>query len=137
MKTGLKKLFVSTLLLLIPSMIACVGAKAQSKNTYITLDVSGSMRGFKYDLANYSVQVIAVLNNNNKVNLIVLNNTIELSKKDKYKIIHFNMNEIVKLGKPATHRLWNPQEIGTIDVFNSLFDEGKQFQEIFIIRDRY
>lgn len=137
MKTGLKKLFVSTLLLLFFSMLACLGAKAQSKNIYITLDVSGSMHGFKYDLANYSVQVIAVLNDNNKVNLIVLNNTVELSKKDKYKIIHFNMNEIVKLGKPTTQYLGDPHEIGAIDVFNSLFDKGTQFQEIFIIGDGY
>lgn len=135
MKIGLKKLFVSIILLLISSIIACGEVKAQSKNIYITLDVSGSMSGFKYDLANYSVQVIAVLNKNNKVNLIVLNNTIELSQKDKYKIIHLNIIEITKLRKLTTHNLGSPQEIGAIDVFNSLFDERKQFQEIFIIGD--
>lgn len=106
---------------------------AQQKTIYITLDVSGSMSGAKYDLANYSVQVISVLNNKNKVNFIVLGNTIELSGKNKYETIHLNINDISKLSKPNSFPYL--EEIGSIGVFNSIFDPKKQFQEIFIIGD--
>jgi len=129
--------FVLFVLFVLISAFSFSKAKAQQKTIYITLDVSGSMNGAKYDLANYSVQVISVLNNKNKVNFIVLGNTIMLSETDKYKTIHLNRSSITRLGKPDTKLSYHAMEIGTIDVFNSLFDKNDPSQEIFIIGDGY
>ena len=130
----MRKYILLFLLVLISAFIYSE-AKAQQKTIYITLDVSNSMDGAKYDLANYSVQVISVLNNKNQVNFIVLGNTIVLSDKGKYETIHLNRNDISKLAKPNVQIQRHVREIGTIEVFNSLFNKNNPSQEIFIIGD--
>ncbi len=130
----MKKNILFILLALI-SAFSYSEVKAQQKTIYITLDVSGSMEGAKYDLANYSVQVISVLNNKNRVNFILLGNTMVLSEPEKYKTIHLDRNNISKLAKPNTELLRHAREIGTIEIFNGLFDKNNPSQEIFIIGD--
>lgn len=51
--------FLSVILLI--SQLASLSAQQQDKRVYITLDVSGSMRGNKYALANYTTQMIVAL----------------------------------------------------------------------------
>ena len=53
----MKRLFVICTLLL----TAVVMSAQEAKRVYITLDVSGSMIGDKYNLANYTTQMIVTL----------------------------------------------------------------------------
>ena len=55
----------------------------QPKNVYITLDVSGSMYGNKYALANYTTQMIVTLcDDDDEVHMIVFGEEENLSKKN-------------------------------------------------------
>lgn len=96
------------------------------KTIYITLDISGSMSGQKYDFANYGAQVIAVLNNEEKVILIVSSEMLGLSP-NKYESIQKTIKD---LGKDQSKT-----EIADIRKFNNIYDYKKKNQYIFIIGD--
>jgi len=97
----------------------------EKKTIYITLDMSGSMRGIKYEYANYAAQVISVMNEDNDVFLIKGSRSIDLSGgslkaiQKKYKRIRYTLTEIKDIKK-----------------FNKLYDSDKK-QEIVAIGDGF
>lgn len=95
------------------------------KNIYITLDVSGSMRGQKYNLANYGAQVISLLNHSDKVQLIVCSKPRDLSN-NQYQSIQVGISVLGSVVK---------SQIEDIKSFNELFNPLVRNQELFIIGD--
>lgn len=104
-------------------LLAGIAVHAQDKTIYITLDVSGSMGvNNKYEYANYASQVIALLNKDKKVVLIIGARPIDISGKNGYK-------------KIQRYFSFRRTQIDDIDAFNRIFDPSKPNQEIFIIGD--
>lgn len=111
-------------------LITCIlifsftGLLAQ-KPIYITLDVSPSMTGKKYDLANYSAQALAILNQDRAVILIVNSKLYPLS--GNYQSIQKGM----KVLSPS----YQQSEIVDIRKLNGTIDSKIKGQDIFIIGD--
>lgn len=104
----------------------CTLLPGQNRETiYITLDVSQSMRGVKYNLANYGAQVIALLNQDKEVLYIVGMEDKNISGPDAYKEIQHGFPNID----------WRLSEIKDIEAFNKLFKKNQPDQELFIIGD--
>lgn len=67
----------------------------QPKRVFITLDVSKSMEGNKYVMANYTAQLISVFcDDTDIVTLYYLNEKHDLSKNDDYKQLHINFDKL-------------------------------------------
>ena len=105
----------------------------QAKRVYITLDVSGSMTGDKYVLANYTTQMIVSLcDDDDEVYMIVYGIAENLSKrKDPLKIIQKPMDRLY-FGSPTSADSQFDDIIG----FNKVYKESTQKQNwLFIIGD--
>ena len=118
------------------AVMACMTLAArQAKRVYITLDVSGSMTGNKYALANYTAQMIVTLcDEDDEVYIIVYGKDKCLSKeKQPLKIIQVPMEKI-RFGI-----VLNPEsQIDDIRGFNSVYKPSKKHQDwLFIIGDGY
>ena len=109
----------------------------QDKRVYITLDVSGSMSGNKYALANYTTQMIVTLcDESDEVSLIVVGKENKLTqKKEPLKLLQHPLayspeNPLIPNGSNLD------DEIRDILVFNSLYKPSKTKQDwVFIIGD--
>ena len=109
----------------------------QAKRVYITLDVSGSMYGDKYNLANYTTQMIVTLcDDEDDVSLIVTGHENKLTKiKEPLKTLQHpitpdSSNPLIPMGANVNF------EINDILAFNSLYKPSKDKQDwIFIIGD--
>ena len=105
----------------------------QDKRVYITLDVSGSMTGNKYALANYTTQMIVTLcDDDDEVYLIVNGIAERLSdKQSPLSIIQKPMDKLV-FGTPTS---WASQ-FDDIIGFNKVYKESNTKQNwLFIIGD--
>jgi hypothetical protein len=119
MKLFWKVLFCFILFSLLPHNVLA------KRTIYITLDISGSMNGSKYNLANYGMQVLSVLNNNENVVLIISANPRKLKESS-----YLNLQKgTSKIGST------NRTEIEDIHSFNQEFSKSESDQEIFIIGD--
>ena len=109
----------------------------QAKRVYITLDVSASMWGAKYELANYTTQMLVTLcDEDDEVSLIVTGNENKLSKEN---------NPLGLLQHPLNQGMGNPLvpaganvnlEINDIIAFNDLYHPSKSKQDwAFVIGD--
>ena len=133
----MKRLFVICTLLL----TAVVMSAQEAKRVYITLDVSGSMIGDKYNLANYTTQMIVTLcDDDDDVSLIVTGKENKLTKvKEPLKLLQhprgnsvFSKNPLIPAGADMDF------EINDILSFNNLYKPSKDKQDwIFIIGDGY
>ena len=108
----------------------------QSKRVYITLDVSGSMSGDKYVLANYTTQMIYTLcDEKDEVSLIVVGKENNLSQmKNPMKKMQHSFyaptNPLIPSGSARDF------EINDIISFNKLYKPSRDKQDwIFIIGD--
>lgn len=105
----------------------------QAKRVYVTLDVSGSMTGNKYVLANYTTQMIVTLcDDDDEVNMIIYGVGENLSKKSSpLKVIQKPMN-VIMFGKPK--RVYS--EFDDIIGFNRIYHASADKQDwLFIIGD--
>ena len=103
----------------------------QIRRVYITLDVSGSMRGDKYTLANYTAQMIATLcDDDDEVCLIIGGNPTYLSK---------GANQLQDIQYPYSrhsHIPYNVTQFGDIVGFNRIYSPSSKKQDwLFIIGD--
>jgi hypothetical protein len=106
----------------------------QPKRVYITLDVSGSMYGDKYALANYTTQMIVTLcNDDDEVSLIIVGRENNLSAKPLP--LQDLQNPVSRL--PFVRRKDEPDfEINDIIEFNRVYKPSKGMQDwLFIIGD--
>ena len=127
----MKGYFISLLLLLSVFSIHAQNAK----RIYVTLDVSGSMTGNKYALANYTTQMIVTLcDDDDDVYMIVYGVAENLSKKSSpLSTIQKPMNDL-KFGKPKTVN--SDSEFGDIIGFNRIYHASADKQDwLFIIGD--
>lgn len=115
-----KQLILLLFLFLKPLFIAAQGP------IYITLDVSPSMTGTRYNLANYSAQTLAVLNQNRNIVFVVNSETYEIN--NDYKQIQKRMNEF---GGFKYSEIWD------IDKLNAIVKPKTLNQDVFIIGDGY
>ena len=103
----------------------------QIRRVYITLDVSGSMGGDKYILANYTAQMIATLcDDEDDVSLIIGGNPISLSRgQDQLKDIQYPFSQFSSIPTDVT-------QFGDIIGFNSIYAPSSKKQDwLFIIGD--
>ena len=106
----------------------------QSKRVYVTLDVSGSMTGDKYVLANYTTQMIVTLcDDDDEVYMILYGKEKCLSKEKK---------PLEVIQKPMGVLNWGKQkpesQFGDIMGFNGVYSPSKNKQDwLFIIGDGY
>lgn len=122
---------IASVLLL--SLSALATFAQQAKQVFITLDVSGSMEGNKYVLANYTTQMIVTLcDDDDDVHMIVYGQEKELSGES---------NPLAAIQKPF-HKLvfGNPQsrysQFDDIIGFNRVYQPSKDKQNwLFIIGD--
>lgn len=102
----------------------------QTRRVYITLDVSGSMRGDKYTLANYTAQMIATLcDPEDEVCLIIGGNPTYLSKRT---------GQLKDIQYPIGHYpvAWWDSEFNDIVAFCDIYTKSSQKQDwLFIIGD--
>lgn len=119
-------------------MIVVLGAVTlsaqQAKRVYITLDVSGSMNGDKYSLANYTAQMIVTLcSDDDEVSLIMVGRENSLTKtKDPLKKLQHTIQSspLIPVGSDRNF------EINDIIEFNKIYKPSKTMQDwIFIIGD--
>lgn len=116
------KCFLITTLALLLAVFSVNG----QKKIYITLDVSGSMTGDKYSLANYTAQMISVLCDNDEVTMIICE-AKKISGKNAYKKLHRSINAISQNCS---------SQISDIETFNKLFDPNSKMEQwLFIIGD--
>lgn len=116
-------------LLLFPMLVAA----QQDRRVFITLDLSGSMGGDKYALANYTTQMIATLcDDNDEVHMILLGVEKCLSnKQDKLKVIQKPMGSLYLSGGAQ-----NNTEFGDIIGFNEIYSPERSKQDwLFIVGD--
>lgn len=105
----------------------------QPKNVYITLDVSGSMYGNKYALANYTTQMIVTLcDDDDEVHMIVFGEEENLSKKKSpLDFIQKPVHDL-RFGKPKSIDSQFDDIIG----FNKIYKPSNKRQDwLFIIGD--
>lgn len=105
----------------------------QSKQVYITLDVSGSMYGNKYVLANYTTQMIVTLcEDDDDVHMIIYGQEKLLSKeKNPLAAIQYPMEKII-FGNPTSKISQFEDIIG----FNKVYSPSQNKQNwLFIIGD--
>lgn len=117
--------------------IAMTPATQQSKRVYITLDVSGSMMGNKFILANYTTQMIVTLcDDDDEISLIVAGHENVLTKhSDPLKLLQnpldYAKNPLVLKGSNSPN-----DEINDIITFNKLYKPSNKKQNwLFIIGD--
>ena len=106
----------------------------QDKRVYITLDVSGSMTGDKYALANYTAQMLVTLcDDNDEIRLIIAGKENSLSRTgDGLRSLQHPINRIPLIPFGADTDF----EINDIIVFNRTYRPSKTKQDwIFIIGD--
>ncbi len=120
------------LLLLMLFTAICPGtfATPHSKRVYITLDVSGSMNGNKYALANYTTQMIVSLcDEQDEVSIIVYGVEELLSKKSNpLKTIQEPINKI-KFGSPQS----TTSQFDDIMRFNRIYKPSEDKQDWLLI----
>ncbi len=107
----------------------------QPKCVYITLDVSGSMNGDKYLLANYTAQMIVTLcDEDDDVYMIVTGDKKHLNKeKDPLKLLQVPMDDI-NTYFDCVHSA--NDEIEDIGTFNEVYSPSRHKQDwLFIIGD--
>ena len=116
-------------------LLALTAFAQQSKCVYITLDVSGSMTGDKYLLANYTAQmIVALCDEDDDVYMIVMGDKKHLSKEaDPLRLLQVPMGDIGSVFR----RKHDPnQEIEDIEAFNKDYTPSKGKQDwLFIIGD--
>jgi|GEM_PF-3399634 len=127
----MKKILSCIVCLILAAAAFCA---QQPKRVYITLDVSGSMYGDKYTLANYTTQMIVTLcDEDDEVSLIVVGKENNLSK------LSLPLKDLQHpVGKlPFIHRNDEPDfEINDIIKFNKIYRPSKGMQDwLFIIGD--
>lgn len=121
-----KKYIVFFLMLLV--VFPCI---AQSpKRVIITLDVSGSMEGNKYVMANYAAQTISVLcDKDDVVDIYYLGQKHSLSGDDAYKTLHKAFNQL-----PASRKSYC--EISDLQAVMRDFNPDQNYEDwLFIIGD--
>ena len=121
------------LLLLFFLITATVLPAKQDKRVYITLDVSGSMSGSKYVLANYTTQMIVTLcDDDDEVHMLVYGADMCLSKKKSpLKVIQKPMYTLT-FGKG----LGSTSQFDDIRGFNRIYEPTEKKQDwLFIIGD--
>lgn len=101
---------------------------AQEK-IYTTLDVSKSMLGWKYDIANYGTQVISVLNHNNDVYLIVKEQQAQKISTQNYNSIQKNVDNI------GSRNGNKDAEIKDLRILNKIAQNSNHPVKLFIIGD--
>lgn len=118
--------------LLIFSMLF-LSANSRTRQTYITLDYSGSMSGDKYMISNFTAQLITLLNDRDEV-CVIMNGVVKKisGTPDAYKQL--------RIAQPNVRQQWGDSQyrsqIGDIEAFNRNFrtDPDKN-QWLFIIGD--
>ena len=118
--------------LLIISMLF-LSANSRTRQTYITLDYSGSMSGDKYMISNFTAQLITLLNDRDEV-YVIMNGVVKKisGTPDAYKQL--------RIAQPNVRQQWGDSQyrsqIGDIEAFNRNFrtDPDKN-QWLFIIGD--
>ena len=129
-KDRLHRLFA---LLLVSVFLIHLQAPAQQKVVYTSIDVSGSMSGDKYNLANYMVQMItALLEDDDELWLAIGG---EFLKKN---LTGDRAGEIQQLQKPfnSYRSVTSKSEIADINAFNLLFrNQPNKDQWFFIVGD--
>ena len=118
--------------LLIISMLF-LSANSRIRQTYITLDYSGSMSGDKYMISNFTAQLITLLNDRDEV-CVIMNGVVKKisGTPDAYKQL--------RIAQPNVRQQWGDSQyrsqIGDIEAFNRNFrtDPDKN-QWLFIIGD--
>ena len=118
--------------LLIFSMLF-LSANSRIRQTYITLDYSGSMSGDKYMISNFTAQLITLLNDRDEV-CVIMNGVVKKisGTPDAYKQL--------RIAQPNVRQQWGDSQyrsqIGDIEAFNRNFrtDPDKN-QWLFIIGD--
>ena len=127
-------------------LIAMAPSSQQSKRVYITLDVSGSMTGDKYVLANYTTQMIVTLcDDDDEVHMLLYGVDKCLSKENNpLELLHKPMGEIkfapLPEGPPyiSTKYKFYGTEFGDIRGFNSIYSPSENKQDwLFVIGDGY
>ncbi len=129
------KLMRRKLLLLMTTMLAAVLQAQQPRQVYVTLDVSGSMNGNKYVLANYTTQMIVTLcDEADDVHMIVYGQEKRLSgQKDPLAVIQKDIRSL-KFGRPQSVGSQFDDIIG----FNRVYQPSAGRQDwLFIIGDGY
>lgn len=114
-------------------VLALIASASQDKRVYITLDVSGSMTGDKYALANYTSQMIVTLcDDDDEVSMFVYGIEKKLSgNKDPLKAIQKPMRSL-----DFGSRLSWESQFDDIIGFNKVYKPSKQKQDwLFIIGD--
>lgn len=102
----------------------------KAKRIYITLDVSGSMRGNKYVMANYAAQVISVFSNTNDlVYLYYLGSKHDLGSSNGYKAIQIPYQNL-----PSRKNTYS--EISDLTGFVNSYHPDPNYQDwLFIVGD--
>ena len=121
------------LLFLLLVMSAWAMQAQQSKQVYITLDVSGSMYGDKYVLANYTTQMIVSLcNEADDIHMIIYGQEKNLSKESNpLAVIQKPLNKL-DFGKPSSRTSQFDDIVG----FNQVYKPSKDKEDwLFIIGD--
>jgi len=130
---SIMKVIIRTLVvfvLLVGSFASHAQSAAQKpKRIYITLDVSGSMEGNKYLMANYAAQSIAVFSNaEDRVYVYYLGSKHDISSAEGYKNLQIEYNNLK--GKNAYY------EISDVSQFLKDYKANVQYQDwLFIIGD--
>jgi hypothetical protein len=122
--------FVTLFLLLLASLMGQAQSVMQKpKRIYITLDVSGSMKGNKYIIANYAAQSIAVFSDpDDQVFLYYLGKPHNISGNNGYKQIQKPFNSLT--GQNTYH------EISDLSQFLKDYHPDTRYQDwLFIIGD--
>lgn len=123
------KLFIILLLLLVTVAGLAQSTTQKPKRIYITLDVSGSMEGNKYLMANYAAQSISVFSDSNDhVYLYYLGKQHDISGTNGYKQVQKPFNSLT--GQKTYH------EISDISQFLKDYRADARYQDwLFIIGD--
>lgn len=130
-KIGFMKRFFIILLVV---MAAVTLPAQQAKRVYITLDVSGSMSGDKYSLANYTAQMVYTLcNDDDEVSLIMVGRENKLTgSKDPLKKLQHPMTSSPLIPAGSNRNF----EINDIIEFNRIYKPSKTMQDwLFVIGD--
>ena len=126
----MSKRIVIILFLLLATVVGLAQSTNQKpKRIYITLDVSGSMEGNKYIMANYAAQSISVFSDpNDRVFLYYLGKQHDISGNNGYKQVQKPFNSLT--GQKTYH------EISDISQFLKDYKPDARFQDwLFIIGD--